>query len=402
LKPARSLTGYLLRRFLRFDREQPFIFLSAMLAFLGIMLGVMVLIIAMALMNGFDNEFKKKLTIMNYPLTIVPRFYGSVNDNLLMELRQTFPNLAFSPYVTSSVIARSGSNLEGGYLFGVDYEAEKKVNPVVAKAMQNVPRGRFRVLAGQTLLDEFGLDVGDRLMYIFTQIEPGGLAVTPQLKRFKIAGSFDSGLSAYDKAYSYTDLRSLQTILHLPANIYNGIHIQSSDPHGDIERIRKTLPPSVRIKGWWEDNVNFFAALELEKRSLFIVLMLIILIAAVNIISSLLMTVMNRRSDIALLISLGASPGQIKKLFLYLGIVIGIAGIVSGAILGLTGVWVLETFDIVSLPKHVYPTARLALDLSAQDFFSIIGGAFVIVVLSSWYPAKKASEVDVLTVLRNE
>lgn len=373
-----------------------------MLAFLGIMLGVMVLIIAMALMNGFDNEFKKKLTIMNYPLTVVPRFYGSVNVNLLMQLRQDFPQLAFSPYVTSSVIARSGSSLEGGYLFGVDYEAEKMVNPVVAKAMKTTPSGRFKVLAGKALLDEFNLDVGDRIMYIFTQIEPGGLAVTPQLKRFKVAGSFDSGLSAYDKAYSYTDLGSLQTILHLPSNIYNGIHIATNDPHRDIEQIRKTLPPSVRIKGWWEDNVNFFAALELEKRSLFIVLMLIILIAAVNIISSLLMTVMNRRSDIALLISLGASPGQIKQLFLNLGIVIGIAGIVTGAILGLTGVWLLETFDIVSLPEHVYPTARLALDLSAQDFFSIIGGAFIIVVLSAWYPAKKASEVDVLTVLRNE
>lgn len=397
-----GLTWYLLRRFLRFDREQPFIFLSAMLAFLGIMLGVMVLIIAMALMNGFDNAFKKKLSIMNYPLTIVPRFYGSVNDTLLLELRQTFPDLAFSPFVTSSVIARSGSRLEGGYLFGVDFAAEKKVNPVVANAMKTIPKGRFKVLTGQALLDEFELDTGERLMYIFTQIEPGGLAVTPQLKRFKIAGAFDSGLSAYDKAYSYTDLGSLQTILHLPSNIYNGIHIGTPTPQKDIERIRKQLPASVRIKGWWEDNVNFFTALELEKRSLFIVLMLIILIAAVNIISSLLMTVMNRRSDIALLISLGASPAQIRKLFLYLGIVIGIGGIVAGAVLGLTGVWVLETFDIVSLPKHVYPTARLALDLSMRDFLSIIGGAFVIVVLSSWYPAKKASDVDVLTVLRNE
>ena len=402
MKASRSLIGYLLRRFLRFDREQPFIFLSAILAFLGIMLGVMVLIIAMALMNGFDNAFKKKLSIMNYPLTIVPRFYGSVNDTLLLELRQEFPDLAFSPYVTSSVITRSGSALEGGYLFGVDFAAEKKVNPVIAKAMKTMPKGRFKVLAGQALLEEFDLGMGDRLMYIFTQIEPGGLAVTPQLKRFKIAGAFDSGLSAYDKAYSYTDLGALQTILHLPSNIFNGIHIATPTPQKDIERIRKHLPTSVRIKGWWEDNVNFFAALELEKRSLFIVLMLIILIAAVNIISSLLMTVMNRRSDIALLISLGASPAQIRKLFLYLGIVIGIGGIITGAVLGLSGVWVLETFDIVSLPKHVYPTARLVLDLSMSDFLSIIGGAFVIVVISSWYPAKKAGDVDVLTVLRNE
>jgi len=402
LKKTRSLTHYLLRRFLRFDREQPFIFLSAMLAFLGIMLGVMVLIIAMALMNGFDNEFRKKLTIMNYPLTVVPQFYGSVNQALLLRLEQEFPELQFSPYVTASVIARSGSQLEGGYLFGVDFEAEKAVNPVVAKAMQTLPDGRFNVLIGKTLLEEFGLTEGDRLMYIFTQIEPGGLAVTPKLKRFTVAGTFDSGLSAYDKAFNYTDMRSLQKIMHLPENLYDGIHIMTTAPHDDIERIRKTLPAGVRIKGWWEDNANFFAALELEKRSLFIVLMLIILIAAVNIISSLLMTVMNRRSDIALLISLGASPAQIKELFLKLGVVIGIGGIVSGAVFGLAGVWVLETFDIVSLPKNVYPTARLALDLSWQDFVSIIAGAFAIVVLSSWYPAKKASEVDVLTVLRNE
>ena len=398
----RSLNGYLLRRFLRFDREQPFIFLSAMLAFLGILLGVMVLIIAMALMNGFDNAFKKKLTIMNYPLTIVPRYYRAVDDKLLQELRQEFPNLRFSPYVLASVIARSGSALEGGYLFGIDYEAEKTVNPVVAEAMEQTPQGRFKVLVGAALADEFALTVGKRLMYIFTQVEPGGLAVTPKLKRFRVAGTFDSGLSAYDKAYSYTDIASLQTILNMPPAIYDGIHIGSEDPQKDIKRIRAVLNDHVRIKGWWEDNINFFAALELEKRSLFIVLMLIILIAAVNIISSLLMTVMNRRSDIALLIALGASAQQIRKLFLQLGVVIGIGGIIVGAALGLSGVWVLQTFDIVSLPEHVYPTARLALELSWQDFFSIIGGAFVIVVLSSWYPAKKASEVDVLTVLRNE
>ena len=397
-----SLTRYLLRRFLRFDREQPFIFLSALLAFIGIMVGVMVLIIAMALMNGFDNEFKKKLSIMNYPLSIVPRFYGSVNEDLLLQLRQEFPALKMSPYVTASVIARNGSMLEGGYLFGVDFASEKEVNPVVGEALKTIPKGKFDVLIGHALFEEFSLTRGGKLMYIFTQLEPGGLAVTPKLKRFRIAGVFDSGLSAYDKAYSYTSLAALQTVLNMPSNFYDGIHIATESPETLIEEIRPHLPSSVRIKGWWEDNVNFFAALQLEKRSLFIVLMLIILIAAINIISSLLMTVMNRRSDIALLLSLGASQGEIKKLFLQLGIVIGIGGIITGTLLGLGGVWVLQTFDIVSLPKDVYPTSRLALELSTSDFFSIIFGAFAIVVLSSWYPAKKASEVDVLTVLRNE
>ncbi|MFA5232848.1 MAG: ABC transporter permease [Sulfurimonas sp.] len=397
-----SIVPYLVKRFLRFDNEQPFIFLSALLAFLGISLGVMVLLIAMALMNGFDNEFRKKLTIMNYPMTILPKFYGAVNEDLLLSLESKFPNLSFSPYVQSAIMARSGSNLEGGYIFGVDFKSEAKVNSVLNEAIQKNEFDKFDVLIGKTLRDEFLLKEGDKLMYIFTHVEPGGMSVTPKIKRFNIKGVFDSGLSAYDKAYNYTTLSSLQTMLNLPNNQYSGIHIYSANPEEDILKIKASLPSSVAIKGWWEDNINFFAALELEKVSLFIVLMLIILIAAINIISSLLMTVMNRRSEIALLLSLGATPAEIKKVFLYLGMVIGTGGILAGIVLGMSGLWVLSTFDIVNLPKDVYPTSTLPLDLSVKDFISIVVGAFVIVIISSFYPAKKASEVDILTVLRNE
>lgn len=398
----RSIIPYLVKRFLRLDKEQPFIFLSALLAFLGISLGVTVLLIAMALMNGFDNEFKKKLTIMNYPLTIMPKFYGAVDDNLLIDLESKFPNLHFSPYIQSAVMARSGSKLEGGYIFGVNLQDEAKVNSVVQKAFDGKSINKFDLLIGKSLSDEFDIALDDRLMYIFTNVEPGGFSVTPKIKRFKVKGFFDSGLSAYDKAYSYTTISALQALLHIPSNQYDGIHIYSHNPQKDILKIKETLPVTVTIKGWWEDNTNFFAALELEKSSLFIVLMLIILIASINIISSLLMTVMNRRGEIALLLSLGTTTAEIKKVFLYLGIVIGISGIVAGIIFGLSGIWVLSNFDIVSLPKDVYPTSTLPLDLSIQDFFLIVIGAFFIVVLSAFYPAKKASEVDILTVLRNE
>lgn len=398
----KNIVSYLVKRFLRFDKDQPFIFISALLAFLGITIGVTVLLIAMALMNGFDNEFKKKLTVMNYPLTVLPRFYGAVNENLLMDLESKFPNLKFSPYVQSSVMVKSGSNLEGGYLFGVNFEDEAKVNEILAKAIKNVTFKRFDVLVGKSLKEEFDLGLDEKLMYIFTSVEPGGLSVTPKIKRFKVRSVFDSGLSAYDKAYSYTTMDSLQRILHMPSNQYDGIHVYSLDPRKDIARLKKEIPISTTVRGWWEDNVNFFAALEMEKASLFIVLMLIILIAAINIISSLLMTVMNRRGEIALLLSLGATKTEIKKVFLYLGIVIGISGILAGIFLGLGGISVLSTFDIIHLPKDVYPTSTLPLDLSVQDFFMIISGAFVIVVASAYYPAKKASEVDILTVLRNE
>ena len=397
-----NIVPYLVKRFLRFDKDQPFIFLSAVLAFLGISLGVTVLLIAMALMNGFDNEFKKKLTIMNYPLTIIPKFFGAVNDGLLIDLETKFPSLSFSPYIQTSIMARNGSKLEGGYMFGVDFKSEAKVNSVLKKAIETNEFKKFDILIGKSLKEEFGVYTDDRLMYIFTHVEPGGLSITPKIKRFKVRAIFDSGLSAYDKAYSYTTLASLQAMLHLPSNQYDGIHVYSTDPHMDIIKIQDILPSSVTIKGWWEDNLNFFAALELEKVSLFIVLMLIILIAAINIISSLLMNVMNRRSEIALLMSLGTTSKELKKVFLYLGIVIGVSGILAGIVFGMSGLWILSTFDIVHLPKDVYPTTTLPLDLSVKDFFMIIGGAFMIVVASAYYPAKKASEVDILTVLRNE
>ena len=293
--------------------------------------------------------------------------------------------------------------MEGGYIFGVDFNEEVKVNSIIAKALQkNKKIKKFEVVVGKSLKEEFDIHPNDKVMYIFTQVNPTGFSVTPLIKRFRVKAVFDSGLLAYDKAYSYTTIESLQRILSMPRDQFSGIHIFSKNPQQDIKKIALTLPESVTIKGWWQDNVNFFAALKMEKTSLFIVLMLIILIASINIISSLLMTVMNRRSEIALLLSLGATKQEIKAVFLKLGVVIGVAGIFSGALLGLFGIWVLGTFDIVHLPKDVYPTTTLPLDLSILDFFLIITGAFFIVILSSFYPAKKASEVDVLTVLRNE
>ena len=234
-----TLVKYMVKRYLRFDQDQPFIFLSALLAFLGILLGVMVLIIAMALMNGFDAEFRKKLTIMNYPLTIVPKFYGAVDENLYTDIKSKFPKLAFSPYVATPVIVRRDAKMEGGYLFGVDLKAEAEVNSVLKSAVEGKTFKKFDVLVGKTLYDEFYLSDKERLMYIFTQAEPGGLTLTPKIKRFKVKGHFDSGLSAYDKAYHYTSLGALQTIMHLPKTQYDGIHIFSDNPHQDIEKIKR-------------------------------------------------------------------------------------------------------------------------------------------------------------------
>jgi len=396
----KSIVAYLTKRYLRFDKEQPFIFLSALLAFIGIALGVAVLMIAMAIMQGTQQEFEKKLFTMNYPITIMPKYENNVNKELLLSLEEKFPSWQFSPYVNAQIVVKAGSSMQGGLLFGVDFDKESRVNDVIKIALEDKKLNRYDVIVGERLFEM--LDSSDKLTYIFTKEEANGMALTPKMKRFKVKSVFSSGLQAYDKAYHYTTLESVQKILRLNRDIYDGIHIQTPNAMSDIEQLKTEIGPHFRVVGWWEQNGNFFSAMELEKHALFIVLMLIILIASVNIVSSLLMTVMNRRSDIALLLSLGATTKEISRIFLFLGMLISVGAIIVGVALGFGGIFILETFDIISLPADVYGSSKLPLDLLMSDFIMIVVGAFIISIVASFYPAYKASKVDLLQVLRNE
>jgi len=391
----------MVKRYLRFDREQPFIFLSAILAFLGIAIGVMVLIIAMAIMNGMEKEFEKRLFVMNYPLTIYPKVRGAIDDELLKYLENRFLDLKFSPYMQTQAIVKVDGTIKGGLFFGIDPKREKEVNEVFAKAYTK-PFEKFGVIIGKPLADELGVGIGDKVLFIFSDIQPVGLSLMPLSKRFKVDGIFRSGLNAYDESYYYTSFDNFERIFKREDREYDGIHIETKKPMQDIKILQKELPSTVGIVGWWEQNGNFFAAMQMEKRALFIVLMLIILIASLNIVSSLLMTVMNRRSEVALLLSLGASKKEILHIFFKLGLIIGVGGLLVGTILGLSGIEILKHFDIISLPEDVYGTNRLPLVLDLFDFISIIVGAFIITIASSIYPAKKATLVDPLKTLRNE
>ena len=397
----RTLSSYLIKKYLRFDKTQPFITISAVFAFMGVCVGVMVLLIAMAIMNGFDKNFEDKLFTMNYRLSIYPKTLQNIDDSLLIKLRKKFPELKFSPYIDSQTIIKRGDKLEGGMLFGVNFKDEAAINKVVAKAVKGKVIKKFDVIIGKGIKDMFFLEEGDKVTLIFTQNSPAGFSLIPTMKRFKVKSSFNSGLIAYDKVYMYATLESLQKVLHFDKNEFSGIHIYSKQPQIDIKRIKEFLPPSAGVVGWWQQNGNFFAALALEKRSLFIVLMLIILIASLNIISSLLMIVMNRRKEIALLLSLGATKKEIKDTFFYLGLVIGGGGIILGTILGFVGIYILGSFDIINLPADVYGMSRLPLDLSLKDFIYIIIGAIAIVAFSSYYPSKQISKINVLATLRD-
>ncbi|BCX79320.1 ABC transporter permease [Campylobacter sp. 19-13652] len=397
-----SLVRFLAPKYLRFDKTQPFITLSALLAFLGVSVGLMVLIVAMALMNGFDKDFERKLFTMNYPITILSPFSDRIDDELLKTLQEKFKSLKFSPYISSQAILKGEQGMGGAMVFGVNSALEKEINEIVKDALKEKEIDGFSLLVGSGLAQIAGAKSADKATLIFTTAEAGGLSVLPKIKRFNIKGEFSSGLVAYDKLYVYTSLKALSSILGYESGKYDGIHVFSSKPFDDIKALKSTLPVGVQAIGWWQQNGNFFSALALEKRALFIVLMLIVLVASLNIISSLLMTVMNRRSEIALLLSLGASKAEIKKSFFLQGMAIGGSGIIFGVALGLVGIFLLGNFDIISLPADVYGSSKLPLELSTLDFSLIVTGSILMVALSSYYPAKKASEVDVLTTLRNE
>lgn len=280
---------------------------------------------------------------------------------------------------------------------------KKKINEVVAKALKDENLSGFDILVGSALIDEFGLHKNDKLSLIFSNLNPSGFSLVPQTKRFDVKARFTSGLAFYDKAYMYTDVDALKKVLGMPKNPnYDGVHVYSDNAFKDVEKIKSYLKDDYAVVGWWEQNKNFFSALELEKRALFIVLMLIILVASLNIVSSLLMIVMNRRSEIALLLALGTSKNEVKKSFFALGMLIGGGGMIVGVVLAFFALWLLGNFDIVTLPADVYGTSKLPLDLSLMDFSLTIVGALIIIALSSFYPAKKATQINILDTLRNE
>jgi putative ABC transport system permease protein len=397
----RRFVRKIIRHYLRYDSENPFIFISAILAFLGIAAGVMVLMIAMGIMNGTQKEFRERLFVMNYPLTLLPMDINATNDTLIASLQAKFPELLFSPYYSTQVITRNDGSVEGSLLYGVDFDKERALNPVFAKAESNAT-GIFRVVIGDSLANEMNAYIGDKVTLYFSEQQAVGFGTMPLQKRFEVSGIFDSGLKAYDKAIMYTTLEAIQRLLKREKGIYDGIHIYCEEPLQMIEKIRAVLPDNVLAEGWWQQNGSFFSAMEMEKKALFLVLLLIILVASLNIVSSLLMTVMSRRSEIALMRTLGATRREIRDIFFRLGLVIGAGGIAAGTLSGLLGIWILKTFDIISLPADVYGTSKLPVDLTLTDFILIITGTAIIVLLSSLYPARKAAQTDPLTVLRNE
>ena len=403
----KTLVKFIIKKYLTFDRVNPFISISAILAFVGVCIGVMVLIITMAVMRGLSEEFKSKLFTMNYPLSITSIYDDGVNEQLLNRLESKYPNMIFSPYISSQVMIQSDGSISAGLLFGVDPQKEKLVNSIYKEAVKYANlNDTYHLIVGDGFRKDLRLNYNKKVTLYFSMLDSSGLSLMPKLKRFKYKSAFKSGLVAYDNGYLYTSLKAISNVIHKSPNSYDGIHVFSPNPRKDIWVLKKEFNTKedfhIGVLGWWEQNGNFFSAMELEKKAMLVILMLIVIVASLNILSSLLMTLMSRRKEIALLLSLGASKKEVKKIFLNLGLYIGVAGIVCGLILGFLGIYVLNNTSLLSLPEDVYGTSHIELTLSLIDFFIISIGSFVVVFLFSYYPAKLATKINVLDVLRNE
>jgi len=399
----------IIKHYLKYDKDNPFIFISSFMAFLSVAIGIAVLMIAMGMMNGTENEFKKRLFQMDYPLTLVPLSHNVISDELTSELTKEFPTLKFSPYYTTQVITKSGSSIKGSMLYGIDFKKEGKLNEIFNKAYKDSlsTQSKFKIITGKKLVEEMFIKKGQKLTLYFSEMQAVGFGSMPLQKRFVVDGTYSSGLSTYDDFIIYTTHEAFHKVLKRPVGIYDGIHIFSNNAMEDAKSINAFLKTKgyenkTRIIGWWEQHGSFFAAMEMEKTALFLALLLIIIVASLNIVSSLLMTVMSRRSEIALMRTLGATNAEIKSIFFKLGAIIGVGGVIGGTILGFFSIWLLTTFDIITVAEDVYGFSKLPIDLTAIDFISIIIGAVIIVLISSRYPAKKATSTDPLTVLRNE
>lgn len=401
-----KLTSFLLPKYLKFDKTQPFIFVTTLLAFLGIGIGVMVLCVAMAIMNGISKEFKEKIFIMNSPLNLKGYGKNSIPKSLLQQLQTRFPSLSFSPYMQSHAIIKTQHGIFPVAIFGIDEKLESQNNPILAQALAGKQLKDFEVVLGEDFSKSYAIKNSEKLILFFTELSPSAMGFTPIMKRFDVLGFFHSGIKGFDRGYCYTTLESIAKIRNSNPEYFDGIHINTQDPMKDYKQISNFLSKNYKgsffLEGWWHQNGNLFSAMELEKRALFIVLLLIILMASLNIISSLLMLIMNRRKEIALLLSMGATKEEIRKTFFTIGSFIGLSGVFVGLLLAGGVIAFLRRFPIISLPADVYGTTKLPLELGAMDLCMIILGSIIIVLLSSYYPAKKASKINLLEVLRNE
>jgi len=398
-------------RYLRARSKHAFISLITYLSVAGVAVGVMALIVVIAVMTGFEADLKQR--ILGGQANIVLQRYGQAMEDWPEVLRTvaSVPGVAAAtPFVYSQVMLRSAAATSGAVLRGVDPRTAGGVLRTLAEIELPDPgpeteaAGRAPgIVLGRELARNLGVAPGD-LVHV---ISPRGMLAptghVPALRAFRVTGGFESGMYDYDQTFAYIHLRDAQRLMRLGEAV-SGLEIRVHDIYRAREvadRILARLGPGYSARDWMQMNRNLFKALKLERRVMFLILTLIVLVAAFNIASSLIMLVMGKTRDIAILKAMGATDRSIRRIFVFSGMVIGTAGTALGVILGVGLCEALKRYDIHELTGDVYYfTTRLPVKMEFLDIAAIVLAALGICYLATLYPARQAARLNPVEAIR--
>ncbi len=401
----------------RGGRRNRFISFISAVSMLGIALGVAALIIVLSVMNGFQKEVRDRMLSVLSHIEVVSLDGGGLGDTAQLERAlKAHPEVrGVAPYVASQALLARGEDMRGVVVRGIDPGREAMVSDLVAQwspAMRDLLQpGQFGVVLGLELARQLGLRPGDPVTLIAPsgQVTPAG--VMPRLRQVEVLAVFDSGHYEYDATLAMMHLDDAAKMFRFDGPA--GLRIKIADAQQAprvAQELSLALGTGLRARDWTQQNKSWFAAVQIEKRMMFIILTLIVAVAAFNLVTTLVMTVTEKRGDIAILRTLGSTPWSIMLIFMLQGALSGLAGTLSGTGLGL---WVAHHLDVLVpaieqffgvrfLPQDIYLISRMPSDPQAGDIVPVVIMALVLSLLATLYPSWRASRVDPVEALRHE
>ncbi len=404
-------------RYTRARRRNHFISFHSLVSFLGIALGVVALITVISVMNGFEKELRQRILGVISHATVSGGPAGLPDwQDLVRRLEREAGVLGAAPFIRGEGMLSNGARVAGTVLRGVLPAAERRISDLEDKMLvgrlEDLRPGLFGIVLGSELALMLGVDVGDKITLIVPQASVTPVGVFPRMRRFTVTGIFEVGMYEYDSAFALVHLQDAARLFRLGDRV-SGVRLRLADLFQAprlAQRLSLQLPPGVRVRDWTQQHVNFFRAVKMEKTVMFVILMLIVAVAAFNLVSTLVMMVTDKNGDIAILRTLGLSPAAVLAIFLIQGGLIGLVGVALGAAGGVALAQNIEVvvpaierlLDIRFLAPDVYYISELPSDLRWPDVWRITVIAFGLCLVATLYPAWRAARTRPVEALRYE